>query len=85
MRRIHHLITSVPLPASGTQSTTIMALSAYAQDMRYMMPRIDKLFVEAFACECRDAPDWAQEELENNITECEQWVEQRKCENWRLR
>ena len=36
-------IISIPLPASGAQSTTVRGLAAYAADMRELVPRAQRL------------------------------------------
>lgn len=72
--RSQQALESVPLPAEGTQSTTIAGLSGYAADMRGLKPALFAV-KEAFLYREFD-------EAERILNRIECWIDERKREDW---
>lgn len=81
LARIYQLVSAVPLPASGSQSTTIKAIASYANDMAIFTPMLKRL-VSAFMdenCGVNEEPMFSVDECLEEINE---WLEKRRSQDW---
>ena len=78
LRRMHCLLTAVPLPITGggTQSASMMGFVSFGQDMAEMRPHLDNVWGLFNFKE--------YEEAKALLSAIEAWIEMRKGQNWQL-
>jgi hypothetical protein len=84
--RLYDVIEKVPLPISGTRSTTIASISGYTEDMREFMPAVKAVLMGIMAIDSRNEELVEDEDYKNPdelLTAIEKWIAVRNAEDWR--
>lgn len=78
---IYDLVSAVPLPADGSQSTTIKAIATYAADMKRFRPMLKRLVSALMDANC-GAEMEGFDTFDEVLAEINDWLEQRTKDNW---
>jgi hypothetical protein len=85
LTRLYSVLSAVPFPASGDQTTTRSGLGGYTMDMREMTPAVTKVMI-GMCCASLANPEIVVEEdykdPDRLLTAIEQWIAVRGKAGW---